>query len=276
MRLVRAKVHPHLEPWIDSIWVFESDVGVPQASSRIIAPNGKAKLILSFENRLDVEHAGGIQVGREGGLHFVGIWDQATTISSPVAASGTIGIEFHPNGVSRFAGFPLALSANRVSDAAEVFGNLGRDLEERLRNESSVARKVHLLQGFLLQRLESTKPVSPVLDYVVERIVASHGSVEVRELEKKTGYSRRWLAKLFEEHIGLSPKTLSAICRFQKVYAAWAQDPSPRILETNPLDLYYDQSHFSREFKRFTGTAPGRYARAENEFGRIFYRRDLS
>lgn len=201
--------------------MFESDVGVPQASSRIIAPNGKAKLVLSFRNALNVEHPGGFQEGREGRLHFIGVWDQSSIISSPPAATGTIGIEFHPHGMARFAGFPLVLAANRVSDAADVFGNPGRDLEVRLRNEPEVNDKIRLLQEFLLARLESTHHVAPVLDFAVRRLLQTHGAVEIRELERQTGYSRRWLGKLFEEHIGHSPKTLAAICRFQKVYAAW-------------------------------------------------------
>lgn len=273
VRLTQMAIHPRLEPWIESIWIFESDAGVPQASSRVIAPNGRAKLILSYRNSLHVEHARGFQAGREGGLHFIGLWDEAAVISSPAATSGTIGIEFKPHGVARFAGFPLALAANRVEDCADVFGNLGRDLEERLRNLPRVQDKLRMLEDFLLSRLEANRFSAPVLDFTVRAIVQSHGAVEIGHLEKQTGYSRRWLDKLFQEHLGLSPKTLAAICRFQKVYAAWALDPSPRVFRADLLDMYYDQSHFSREFKRFTGSAPGRYAQADNEFGRLFYQR---
>lgn len=272
MRLTRIPIHPRLVRWIDSIWIFESDAGVPEASSRIIAPNGRAKLVLSYRNSLDVRHARGFQEGREGRLHFIGVWDEASVISSPAAASGSIGIEFQPHGIARFAGFSLARAANRVLDASDAFGNLGRDLEERLGGTEDVREKVRILEEFLLSRLDATKSVQPVLDFAVRRIQETHGAVEIRELERGTGYSRRWLAHLFEEHVGIAPKTLAAIARFQKVYSAWALDPSPRVFSPDLLDLYYDQSHFSREFKRFTGSSPGRYAQADNEFGRIFYR----
>lgn len=272
MRLTRVPIHPRLARWIDSIWVFESDAGVPEASSRIIAPNGRAKLILSYRNSLDVHHARGHQVGREGQLHFIGVWDESSVISSPPAASGSIGIEFHPHGIARFAGFPLVHASNRVVDASDAFGNLGRDLEARLGEAEGVREKLVILQEFLLSRMDATKSVAPVLDFAVRRILETHGAVEIRELERRTGYSRRWIARLFEEHIGLPPKTFAAIARFQKVYSAWALDPSPRIFSPDLLELYYDHAHFSREFKRFTGSSPGRYAQADNEFGRIFYR----
>lgn len=274
MRLSFPKIHPRLEPWIDSIWVFESKCGVPETSSRVIAPNGKAKLILSFRNSIHVEHARGRQEGREGGLHFIGVWDESSVVSSPLAASGTIGIEFKPEGVSRFAGFGMRGIANLVCDASETFDGAGRDLEERLRQIPSVESKLLHLQEFLLERMSRTKPAPPILDHVVRRLRETDGALEIRQLEKETGYSRRWLDRLFQEHIGHSPKTLAAIYRFQRFYLAWAQSSSSRFFQEDLLDLYYDQAHFAKEFKRFTGVSPGRYARIDNEFGRLFYRRE--
>ena len=67
----------------------------------------------------------------------------------------------------------------------------------------------------------------------------------------------------------MSPKTLAAIFRFQRVFTERkGASPPPSALE-----LYFDQPHFIREFKRFAGRAPGAYARERNEFGELFYRR---
>ena len=38
------------------------------------------------------------------------------------------------------------------------------------------------------------------------------------------------------------------------------------------LDVYFDQSHFIRSFRRFTGFSPAAFADLDNEFGRIFYK----
>lgn len=271
MHLTLCPILPPLTPWIASIWVFESGEGVPQSSSRVIAPNGRPKLVLSFRNALDVEHARGIQEGREGRLHVIGVWDQAAVISSAARATGSVGIEFHPEGLARFAGFPLRDIANQVCDADAVFGNLGRDLEERLQHIPAPSGKVQALQEFLLARLAVSRPVHPALDHVLRRLRTTNGALEIGTLERETGFSRRWLDRLFSEHVGHAPKTMAAISRFQRYYAAWALDPSPRVFREDLLDLYYDQSHFSREFKRFTGSPPGRYAQADNEFGRLFY-----
>lgn len=272
MRLSVVAPDPELRPWIDSLWVFESGEGVPASSSRVIAPNGKAKLILSFRNAIHVEHARGFQEGREGGLHIIGAWDEASVISSPARETGTIGIEFHAEGIARFVGPGMHEIANRVLDAGEVFGRIGRDLEERLKNVPTVQGKLAHLQGFLKDRLSHARAVPSLVDHAARRLRQTHGTLEIGALEKETGYSRRWLDRAFRDHVGLSPKTLAAIWRFQRFYQAWAESASPQFFREDLLEFYYDQAHFSREFKRFTGHAPGRYAQADNEFGRIFYR----
>jgi hypothetical protein len=55
MLLKPVILHPHLTPFIRSFWVFESDLGHPATSSRVIAPNGSLKIVLPYENSLFAE-----------------------------------------------------------------------------------------------------------------------------------------------------------------------------------------------------------------------------
>jgi len=91
----------------------------------------------------------------------------------------------------------------------------------------------------------------------------------MKELERKTGYTRRYLDLLFKQHVGLSPKVLARIFRFQKFYQKWAQGLSYDIIMNQLYDHYYDQAHFSKEFKRMTGHSPQAFmVEVSNEFGR--------
>ncbi|PKA22466.1 hypothetical protein CH381_30805, partial [Leptospira sp. mixed culture ATI2-C-A1] len=38
------------------------------------------------------------------------------------------------------------------------------------------------------------------------------------------------------------------------------------------LDLYYDQAHFIKEFKKYTGQTPGQFYHSKNDFGKLFYK----
>jgi hypothetical protein len=72
----------------------------------------------------------------------------------------------------------------------------------------------------------------------------------IKELERKTGYARRYLDLLFKHHVGLSPKVLAGIFRFQKFYQKWARGLSYDAFKEELYDYYYDRAHFSEEFKR--------------------------
>ncbi len=82
--------------------------------------------------------------------------------------------------------------------------------------------------------------------------------------------TKRYLDRLFQEHVGVSPKLLASILRFQEVYQGWMQDRSPTFFRDQWPASYYDQSHFIKEFKRFTGFTPQQYTAFVNEFGRAF------
>jgi AraC-like DNA-binding protein len=97
----------------------------------------------------------------------------------------------------------------------------------------------------------------------------AHGRMPIKELERKTGYTRRYLDLLFKQHVGLSPKDLAGIFRFQRFYQKWARGLSYDVLKEELYDYYYDQAHFSKEFKRMTGHSPRDFMIVvSNEFGR--------
>jgi AraC-like DNA-binding protein len=84
-----------------------------------------------------------------------------------------------------------------------------------------------------------------------------------------TGYTRRYLDVLFKQHVGLTPKVLAGIFRFQMFYQKWAQGQSYDVLKERLYDHYYDQAHFSKEFKRMTGHSPRELMNdVPNDFGR--------
>jgi methylphosphotriester-DNA--protein-cysteine methyltransferase len=93
--------------------------------------------------------------------------------------------------------------------------------------------------------------------------------ITIGELERKTGYSRRYLEILFKNHVGLPPKALAGICRFQKFYQKWAAGvPFERVKE-ELYDYYYDQAHFTKAFKKMTSFSPEHFILdVPNEFGR--------
>jgi methylphosphotriester-DNA--protein-cysteine methyltransferase len=129
--------------------------------------------------------------------------------------------------------------------------------------------KIRLLQEYLLHQFAQTRP-DEIFEFCVREIERTQGCISIRQLEKSTGYSSRWLNLKFEERIGISPKALCAVIRFQAVYQALMRHPESILGGKAYYNFYYDQSHFIREFKRFTGSAPTRFQARLGEFGKIF------
>ena len=81
----------------------------------------------------------------------------------------------------------------------------------------------------------------------------------IENVASRYGITSRYLQKLFLQYTGLTPKLYSKINRFQN---------SLRLVTKKEISLtsiaydcgYFDQSHFIREFKSFTGFTPSAYA----------------
>lgn len=107
------------------------------------------------------------------------------------------------------------------------------------------------------------------MDFCVNSLELTNGRMTIRELEQKTGYTHRYLELLFRQHVGFPPKVLAGILRFQKFYRRWARGLSYDLLREDLYDYYFDQAHFTEEFKRMTGHSPRKFIlRVQNDFGR--------
>lgn len=274
MILKRIVPRPELRELIDTFWVFEADFGVPVTDSRVIAPNGKAKFIYPYTNALATIDNGVLTTYPEQDIFFIGIWDRPVTLTSQAQVTGTIGIELSPSGLHRFTHFSAFEIVNQIYSFADVYGTIGRQLIEQLANTPDVMQKIDLLQAFLVGLLENSRH-NLLVDYSVQLIHHHAGLLTVGDLVEKTGYSKRYIDLLFREHVGISPKMLSAIARFQRFYYSWANANTTNFYAENLYEHYYDQAHFIKEFKKFTGHAPKQYANLPNDFGKIFYRSAL-
>jgi AraC-like DNA-binding protein len=269
MKISFVQPRPELQQLIESLWVFESPSGMPATDTSMAAPNGCPKLVIPYENSLVATWEGRDHLTREQGLYLVGHIDTSVFLRSEVRKTGNIVVEFAPHGAYPFFGIPMHETANGLHEADVVFGKWGRDIRETLRNLEAVGQKVAFIQEQLARLLRNKPRDNGLVHFCVESLKNRDGRITIRELEQRTGYSRRYLDLLFQKHAGLSPKALARIFRFQKFYRKWAQGSPYEVLKREYGDDYYDQAHFTKEFKRMTGFSPRQYAyEVPNEFGR--------
>jgi len=157
----------------------------------------------------------------------------------------------------------------KIFDSEVLFGRWGRETREALCNVEGVDQKMSFIQDELVKLARKGQRSNGVIEFCVNALKLAHGRMPIRELERKTGYSRRYLDLLFKQKVGLPPKVLAGIFRFQMFYQKWAQGLSYDVLKERLYDYYYDQAHFSKEFRRMTGYSPREFMTgASNRFGR--------
>ena len=268
MKVTFINPRKELQPYIKSLWVCESAVGMPSADVSLAAPNGCPKLLILYENSLVSIVEDRMQVSPEG-LYFIGNRDSSALIRSSPRKTGFIGIEFFPHGAFPVFGIPMQETVNHLFESDVLFGPWGRELWQTLGNLQRVREKLNFIQNQLVRLLYKNQRDNGLIDFCVRTLALAHGRMPIKELEHKTGYMRRYLDLLFKQHVGFSPKVLGGIFRFQKFYRRWAEGQSFDLLKKDLYDYYYDQSHFTKEFKRMTGYSPRRFSlEVANEFGR--------
>jgi AraC-like DNA-binding protein len=267
MKLSFVEPRVELRPYIRTIWVFESPVGLPSSDISLAAPNGCAKLIVNCENSLVTRVMGHDDESQEQSLYFIGIRSVPVFLSSTPKKTCFIGIEFHPSGAYPILGIPMVELTDRRLLADDLSGTWNRSLTEMLRNREGIVEKIDFIQDRLWRSLKQAQ--NKIVAYCVDYLKRTQGYATIRDLERETGYERRHLERLFSKNVGMSPKKLAEIFRFQKFYKELAT-ASLDSLKEDVHDYFYDDAHFNKAFKKMSGFPPKYYSlKIPNRFGRL-------
>jgi transcriptional regulator GlxA family with amidase domain len=93
-------------------------------------------------------------------------------------------------------------------------------------------------------------------------MIAANGAVRIDDAAAAAGTSARHLERLFETHVGTTPKRFARVLRFQAT--------ANQILYGGNADLgFFDQAHMIKDFVTFAGTTPGQFAKTLGELTRV-------
>ena len=272
MRFQNIEPHPLLKDYIEKMWVFESSGRMPVDDLKLVVPNGNIKLTVTYRNGIVAAMNGKLFASKEQGISLTGLVDVPVILDvDENVVTGTLCAEFNPQGAYRFFCMSLNHIKNQIHPLKDILGTVAKQLEEQISNVEGVEGKVALLQAFLIKQF-LLQEEDAIFEYCVAKIISSKGKITIKELEKKTGYTSRWLNKKFTDKLGISPKNLSTVIRFKQYYNAVANNAELSFMKNDFYDFYYDPSHFMKEFKRFTGLSYTGFESKTNDFGKLFYK----
>jgi AraC-like DNA-binding protein len=145
-----------------------------------------------------------------------------------------------------------------VVDLEDVLGPPARELVERLAEEPTWPARFAVLDDVLLRRLGAGGP-SPETARAWDRLVASDGGVDVRSLAREVGWSRRHLSERFRQELGLPPKVVARVLRFERARRLLREPGHPSLADVAVACGYYDQAHMNREWRELAGCSPTRW-----------------
>lgn len=114
-------------------------------------------------------------------------------------------------------------------------------------------------QSMLARKSPDTTTVQDTVQAILSGISDRKGIVTIDEIVQKSGYSGRYIEKIFKNEMGLTPKKYANIMRFQGALDFIDRNPDVSICGVATDFGYYDQSAFVRAFKKCTGLAPSDY-----------------
>lgn len=194
--------------------------------------------------------------------------------TEPTGESGIFSVRFHPEGFLPFTTTPIKEMENTAVSLEKLFGKDGQEIGQQILNANSTAERIKLIEIFLLDRLTDLETVDSIVRSTVETIMTANGQLSVDELSKLTQINRRQLLRKISSAIVLSPKQLYRTIRLQSALKMLLNDQFSNLAELAYKNEYYDQAHFIKDFKEFTGSTPKEFYGTHLKMSSLFYGTD--
>jgi AraC-like DNA-binding protein len=235
---------------VHRLWVLRGSAPAGGPFQRAM-PDGRAELIFNFADPF--ECLDGSSVRTQPLSLLVGPGRRALAIR-PTGRVDLIGIRFRPEALTGWL---------RVRD---VQAPLEATLPERLAETCATRDRLAILARHLARTAgPADRRLAAAVDMALEDGRARPGGIA-----RRVGMSRRQLGRLFQERIGIPPKSLGRLGRFQRVLRELDANPRSSLAGVAARTGYFDQPHMSRDFRLFAGTTPGGYLREVRELTRHF------
>jgi AraC-like DNA-binding protein len=242
---------PALRPYVRCIWRMR---GVPDhaAPPEPIIPDGCAELVLNFgdafvRHSLDGSHRQPLRL-------VAGQITRAVTIQ-PSGVIDLWGVRFHPWGAAPFLGFSGAEMQGRLTSLDDAAGPLERELSD-LGGAHSDETRYDTICTRLTRHLRRARGLERRLPRLIARIVDHHEPFTVRGLARDAGLSVRSVQLLFRDDVGLSPKQVHRIQRYQRALAIHRANTRLTWSAVATQAGYHDQAHLNHDSRDIAGCTP--------------------
>lgn len=243
-----------LVPFVKCFWMLESNDPGPHERERIF-PDGSIEWIFHYGDHFR-KYINGDRFVIQPRSFFHGQLKRWFELQ-PTGRIGVFGVRFHPAGLYPFVDFDVSTMTGDTMATAAIWPNELATIEASLLH-ATMEQRIAFAERFLLQKLQPQK-VDETIHACVRAIVRAAGNVSVDALAEELAVGRRVLERRFSAAVGLSPKLLARIVRFNRTLKLIGDNDFSSFTIVAHEGGFYDQAHFIRDFRNFTGLNPKQY-----------------
>lgn len=256
-----AQPPEHLEKYIDFFWVGEQE-----NNSGPIFPHhaiASSKLEMQFHYIGNYVTAG--LNGHSEKVFKAGFFGQSDKYKYYFAASkktGIFSVRFLPLALATLFNTPANLLTNESYDIASILGKQGNEIEEQIFEAKTFSERIQIITTFIEKKIKTSQSKYQRFEKILTKIHHTKGRIPVKEITTQAFRSQRQFERNFKELTGFSAKNYLKIIRFERVVETIIYSQSLANLKLIDIALdfgYYDQAHFNRHFKEYTGITPTTY-----------------
>jgi AraC-like DNA-binding protein len=172
---------------------------------------------------------------------------------------GSILVFFTETGFTHFASHPANELFNLSISLDNIFEkNSVAEVEEKLANVTTDKQRIKIIEQFLLAQLKDIATDKLIVE-AVKLIYQSNGTIRIKELNEKLFISQSPFEKRFRKVVGTTAKKFASIIRFNTILNNL--NGTKTLTEICYENNFFDQAHFIKDFKQFTGDTPENFKR---------------
>jgi AraC-like DNA-binding protein len=242
--------------FIENVWYWRGlDPG--HAKDTIMA-SGRLGLMINLD-RDELSWYGGEGYATRNVLSGIGLCGtHAHAFAIDAHQPHMLGVQFKPGGAFAFFGGSAREFENVHISLSDIWGADAERLHQRVVQAPAPKDKIAILFGAMAQRFGECAH-HPAVALTLNLFGRAPHRISVKVASREAEVSQKTLIRLFAEEVGMTPKTYLRVARFQRVLARVHAAPDVDWMEIVERHGYYDQPHFIREFKEFSGFTPGDY-----------------
>jgi AraC-like DNA-binding protein len=255
---------PPLSDFVALLWLYEG-YQQPHKKERLL-PDGSMELVINLNEDLTRVYdphkpeefrtlRGSIMVGAHSEFFVIDTAEQHSVA----------GVHFKPGGAFPFFDLPAGELRNMLVSLEDLWGRLANQLRERLLEAGSAESRLRVLEQALLERAADRLERHPAVAFALQEFRGAPHSRMIADVTGQIGLSAKRFIQVFSDEVGLTPKLFCRVRRFQRVLRRIGTGRTVEWAAVAADCGYFDQAHFIRDFRAFSGINPSTYMAGRTE-----------